>query len=239
LEQLVTGLTRINSPAPGLTPMANFEAFIAEDRPPTFAGGVLGVPPPAVPGAMREIVRRGISALPTLIAHLGDEPPTGLIVGKRLGRPGGFFTWGYFGDDYDPRNRPAQRPRPDYEKQRERMNNFPSEYTVRVGDVCYALIGQIVDRRLIAVRYQPTAGIVVNSPIEEPSLAERVRRDWSTLTPEERRDSLLADIEAARYPHEYFPALARLHFYYPDADEKLTGTALERRLEYEHGGNRQ
>jgi len=45
---------------------------------------------------------------------------------------------------------------------------LPLIYTVKVGDVCYAIIGQIVNRSLMAVRYQPSAGLVINSPIEMP-----------------------------------------------------------------------
>jgi hypothetical protein len=59
--------------------------------------------------------------------------------------------------------------------------SFDGRYTVKVGDVCYVLIGQIVNRQLVAVRYQPTAGLIVNSPIEVPPLAEKVKNDWGAL----------------------------------------------------------
>jgi hypothetical protein len=86
-----------------------------------------------------------------------------------------------FSDEYDPRvphwfdqEEPKNWPKP-VEK------SFDGRYTVKVGDVCYVLIGQIVNRQLVAVRYQPTAGLIVNSPIEVPPLAEKVKNDWGAL----------------------------------------------------------
>jgi hypothetical protein len=65
------------------------------------------------------------------------------------------------GDEYDPRvgerdwsKSDSQRPEP----------KLP--YTVKVGDVCFALIGQIVGRQLLPIRYQPTGGMIINSPVE-------------------------------------------------------------------------
>ena len=55
--------------------------------------------------------------------------------------------------------------------------HFSGTYTVKVADVCYTLIGQIVNRHLLAVRYQSSGGPIVNSPLEAPSLAEKVRKD--------------------------------------------------------------
>ena len=80
------------------------------------------------------------------------------------------------------------------------------------------LIGQIVNRNLSAVRYQPTGGLVVNSPVETPSLGERVRMDWSNLDARSHEASLLADA-AARDRWLVRPALRRLRFYYPEAYE--------------------
>lgn len=81
LEQLIDELTFIDAPAPGLNSTAWFTAFVAEDKPPRFAGGVLGSPPPQTPQPMRELVRRGLRALPALIEHLQDDRPTRLSVG--------------------------------------------------------------------------------------------------------------------------------------------------------------
>jgi hypothetical protein len=127
--------------------------------------------------------------------------------------------------------------------------SFSGRYTVKVGDVCYVLIGQIVNRQLLAVRYQPSAGLVVNSPIEAPVLAEKVREDWGHADVETLRASLLADIRAASHPRgisraEYTerfvnPALERLRQYFPDTYGSLYGDDLNKRREFEKQNARQ
>lgn len=59
----------------------------------------------------------------------------------------------------------------------------PASYTLTVGDVCFVAIGQIVGRPYRAVRYLPTAIIIVNSPTREKRLRELVRAQWSSDNP--------------------------------------------------------
>ena len=69
-----------------------------------------------------------------------------------------------------------------------------TQYTVKVGDVCFTIIGQIVGRRYQAARYQPTAIVYINSPVESRVLAQAVRDVWSaTNAPQHLLDSLLFD----------------------------------------------
>src|SRR5262249_21288700 len=78
-------------------------------------------------------------------------------------------------------------------KAREKEEHVTS-YTVKVGDVCFVAIGQIVGRAYGAVRYQPTACIVLNSPAHDPKLCAEVRSIWNAKNPRDKLfDSLLAD----------------------------------------------
>jgi hypothetical protein len=232
LEPLLDALTTIDRAAPGISETGVYGAFIADDAPAEFQGGVLGTPPPSIPSQMRALVRRGVTALPVLISHLNDRRPTQLIVGRRLTAGGGFLMWGYFGEEYDPRFE-RDRKIENIADIEQRMKSFPDRYTVKVGDVCFALIGQIVNRRLTPVRYQPTAGIVVNSPIESPDLIARVSKDWSNLTASQHRVALLADIAAARRTYQFAPAFTRLRFYYPAVYRSLSGLNAEKRNAFE------
>ncbi len=130
----------------------------------------------------------------------------------------------YFSDEYDPKTRAHRGRRVGLEK------NFDGKYTVRVGDVCYALIGQIVNRYLLAIRYQPTAGLVVNSPIEAPVLIKEVKRDWGDIDANEHMASLLADARAGKDLWGYGPALRRLRFYYPDEYRQQGVGALKKKI---------
>ncbi len=69
-----------------------------------------------------------------------------------------------------------------------------ADYTLKVGDVCFAIIGQIIERRYLAVRYQPSAIVIINSPVEDTTLAKAVRDIWSGTNAARRLlDSLLFD----------------------------------------------
>lgn len=206
VEKLIDDLTLIDSQAPGLHGTAIVNGFIAEDKPLQFGGGVLGSPAPKVPPAMRELVRRGVAALPQLIDHLSDKRSTQLTIGKD------FFMFREFHDEYDPRFRETVAPSMPQTSMRK---YFTGGYTIKVGDVCYALIGQIVNRSLLPIRYQPTAGLIVNSPIESPKLIEQVKKDWSELDEKAHKVSLIADAQSSEDIRVFGPALARLRFYYP------------------------
>ena len=246
VSELIDGLTQIDSQSPGINSAAIYEGFIVGNSSGSFGGGVLGIALPKVPPQMSELVRRGAAALPELIKHLDDRRSTKLEVGnKPSGKQVGVdaFMFMFFSDEYDPRvphwwsdEEWKNGPRP-------MERNFQGRYLVKVGDVCYVLIGQIVNRRLLAVRYQPSAGLVVNSPIEAPDLVEKVRRDWGDADAESLRQSLLEDIHATSHPKrisrgEYTdrfvnPALERLRFYFPDTYNGLQGDDLKKRKQFE------
>jgi hypothetical protein len=158
LDALVEDLAEINQPAPGLAGTAVYSAFIAEDSVALFQSGILGSPPPVVPAPMRELVRRGTAALPILMRHLADKRPTKLVIDSKL------LMWRILDEEYDPRMRVARSTCDSAcaESLFKRARAFSDAYAVKIGDVCFVLIGQIVNRNLTAVRYQPTGGLVVN-----------------------------------------------------------------------------
>src|SRR5258708_5905237 len=122
------------------------------------------------------------------------------------------FGGQFFGDEYDPKVKLSARREFDPFPTR----SFDGRYTVKVGDVCYVLIGQIVNRALIAVRYQPSAILIVNSPIETPMLTAKVKQDWGRIGHDGLLASLLADARDGNTS-----ALQRLRFYYPEEYRKL------------------
>jgi len=234
VDNLIDDLTLIDSQAPGIDSAGIYDGFFAVDSSPNFEMGVLGEAAPKIPPQMRELVRRGAAALPALVAHISDARPTKLSVGnddkasdKRVGV--NFFMFTEFDAEYDARAASGSK----------RMENlspshsFTGKYTVKVGDVCYALIGQIVDRILLPVRYQPTAGLIVNSPIETPILAEEVKHDWANTSGDALKASLLNDLHKEKEPYRYGPALVRLSFYFPDAYRVLSGEDLKKKSDFE------
>ncbi|MFA6959967.1 MAG: hypothetical protein WC205_04350 [Opitutaceae bacterium] len=114
--------------------------------------------------------------------------------------------------EYDPRQWEKPHAFPVDLSPDEKTRGNLKTYTVCVGDLCYVLVGQIVGRRLSAVRYQPTACIIINSPVASPALAAACHRDWQGLSPTDHERLLLPESMSDRY---FFDALKRLCFYYP------------------------
>jgi hypothetical protein len=223
IDSFIDQLAEIDAPAAGLHPTLFDATFLADGSPDAIEGGVFGSQAPKRFPQMVELVRRGLDALPALVEHLGDRRDTKLVVGNT------FFMFREFSDEYDPKVRTASRGGGiaslshigDEQAAFRAMfdHSFEGTYTVKVGDVCYALIGQIVNRRFYAVRYQPSAGLVVSSPIESPILIEAVRKDWGDTDASALKRSFLADAESdTKYFYE--PALQHLKFYFPDEYQK-------------------
>lgn len=221
IEKLIDDLALIDSQAPGLYGTMSVTGFIVEDKSLQFGGGVIGSPASKTPPQMRELARRGATVLPQLIGHLDDKRPTKLTIGND------FFMFRYFSDEYDPKTRVRYDP---LHPRKHLERYFDDGYTVKIGDVCYALIGQIVNRDLSPVRYQPTAGLVINSPVETPVLVERVRKDWGGLDVAAHKAFLIGDAQSGDRVWEFGPALVRLRFYYPDDYKRLKTGDLRKRI---------
>lgn len=216
-EDLIGKLQYESSQGIGTHATAWASGFMAIDDEPQFRGGIMGSAKPLVSPVMRELVRRGTAALPLLIEHLSDSRPTKLTVGDG-------FMGKWFDKEYDPKDRSQGAPPASSMLQQKRFDR----YTVKTGDLCFVAIGQIVNRLLNAVRYQPSMCLVVNSPVEMPSLAAAVKADWSGLTRAAHERSLEQDALSTSDPFLSPEALKRLVFYYPDAGIPLAVRLLDR-----------
>jgi hypothetical protein len=243
-EELIDRLRLESQGGIGTQSTSTFSGFLPLDDNPRFQGGILGSAGPYKSAPLTELVRRGVAALPALIKHLSDTRPTKLTVGEKsiAGRITIVIGGRFFLDEYDPRS-------PHPEKQPTGVNKLdmtklktPLEfetYTLKVGDFCYVAIGQIVNRNLNAVRYQMTASIVVNSPIQIPALAKAVKQDWGGLTAKEHEHSLYQDaLRLTLYQHALRlnfldigqGALVRMLYYYPSTGRPLALKLLNQPL---------
>jgi hypothetical protein len=250
-EEFIGDLTSLDCPIPGVSDTGTFSGFLAEEesvRPSATVlieqQGQLRLPVSCQNASVSAIMRIGPAALPALLRHLDDKRPTKLVVGRDVSKMpiGGQF----FADEYDARRETWPRIRCSADIYCENTRSFDKPYTVKVGDVCFVLIGQIVNRLLNAVRYQPTAIMMVNSPTESPELAKWVRADWGGIDDEGVKNSLLGDLhttkledvsdaetESQLLERIHSGALVRLRFYFPDTYASLTGADLEMRKAFE------
>ena len=109
VAELIDRLVDVSDEGIGTHSTAWVSGFIATDEESLFRGGFLGSKPPVVKPVMRELVRRGVTALPELLDHVTDQRSTQLKVGKSKGV---FFSARCHSDEYhfrfdDPKKQPG------------------------------------------------------------------------------------------------------------------------------------
>ena len=228
-EALIDRLQEESEEGVGTHATAWISGFLPLNSPAKFEGGILGSPSPSKSQVMTELVRRGVVALPALLEHLSDARPTKLSAGASSGFA---FVRVWICDEYDYRFQEKGRQPKEVHPAgfSADKKDLTTNYALKIGDLCYVAIGQIVNRRLEAVRYQPSGCLVINSPVEYPSLARAVRKDWAALTAAQHECSLQNDLSSFSVFGRPTEAIQRLLFYYPDGGQKRVDVLLRRNL---------
>ncbi|MCH8980145.1 MAG: hypothetical protein IH945_13030 [Armatimonadetes bacterium] len=242
IEKLIDDLQSYSEWNAGINLTPWYREFIVLDEEPQYKGELSDSERPTVYPALRKLIQLGAHALPHLISHLSDDRATKFtfVAGAFSGQ---LYTESY----YDPRSlSPARVPKGIKTPRHWGGAGFGgdggggfTEYTVKVGDICYIAVGQIVNRNLgvlVTISNGPTT---LNSPIESPALARAVKRDWAGLTPKEHMRQLETDsysqmLSTYRQLLSKSPlALRRVMYYYPDEGEKVAVRLLGREI-YDH-----
>jgi hypothetical protein len=194
IKGLIRNLAKIASPDFGLSPTLSGSGFAPIPEAREMGAGLLTDHKIKESEDFAELVRLGPKALPLLLKALDDSTPTKLIIKHDFGIGVGTM---WFANEMrgNPGNEVEQKVLATVpKKEREFPEDTPSSYTVKIGDACFVIIGQIVGRSYQAVRYQPTACIVINSPTHGTNIASQVRAIWNSADPPQHLiDSLLLD----------------------------------------------
>lgn len=191
LKSLIDGFESIDSPDFGLSATLSGTSFSPVPGH-SHAGAMLLTDHALKPGpAIKQLVERGPEALPLLLAALDDQLPTKVKLEHKGGFGGMWFANELAGNPVNPVEREILRTKtPDGDNPTDHIDS----YTIKVGDVCLVAIGQIVGRGYQAVRYQPTACIVINSPTQDQEIRKLVRAIWESKDARQRLfESLLTD----------------------------------------------
>jgi hypothetical protein len=191
------------------------------------------------PNALACLVELGPDALPFLLEALDDKTPTQLT--WRDSRA--IFSSEIHGNCLNPiERRVLLRARDEDEVMRTLdLDVFGLSRTLKVGDVCFAAIGQIVSRpsygAVDSVGFTPD---IVYSPVEVKPLRDRVREIWKSNDPARRLlESLLFDyaMEDAFFNGNYIhwrnsgnyqiEAAVRLLYYFPKETAPLIAARLQ------------
>lgn len=215
IEQLIDKLFDVSEPGFGYSAYFSGSEFLPYEDTEEMRTLVLGATRRARSDTLRQIVERGVAAVPQLLAHLDDERKINM-------EPMSGMMWMDFRDEYD-FNRRTRKQAPegvnrgtfDFEQQ------HPKQHAITVGDLCFVALGQIVNRGFSATRYQPSGGLVVSSPTYSATLRKVILADWSGLTKERHRQSLTEDFTTPDHEYRRTGAYLRLAFYYPKTVEQL------------------
>jgi hypothetical protein len=182
--------------------------------------------------AFHRLAALGPKAIPFLLEAINDATPTRLV---EYGQPFEFCGVGNIFSDYGVWANPANADeigRIGNPGSTARWSRGVKSYRLRVGDVCYVLLGQIANRTYRPVLYG-TNCVFVDSPVDNPRRVAYLRRLWSGT--DARRlllDWLLVDFHTRQgtdyYRCSFFQigAARRLAFYFP----REAGTILAARM---------
>ncbi len=215
IEQLIDELVNVSEPGFGYAGYFSGSEFLPYEDTEEMATLVFGGTRRARSDTLREIVEKGAVAVPLLLKHLDDDR-------KIKMKPLSGMMWMDFADEYDFNRRTRKEVPQGVNKDTfGDQKVYPDHHAVTIGDLCFVALGQIVNRRYSATRYQPTAGLVVSSPTYSETLRKAVLADWSGLTEELHKRSLIADFTTPDHDGRRIGAYLRLSLYYPETVEQL------------------
>lgn len=210
-QKLIGQLTDVNHQDIGYSGSVSGSSFLPLGQHETHTI-LFGQGPNSESSAMRSLVKLGVKAVPALLEHLGDDRKTKIEI-EHAGPFGGFFISQDEGEQAEENIGEGIR--------------AGKRYTVRVGDLCYVALGQIVNRPYTAVRYQPTAIIYATSVPHSKQLRAKLLKEWGGLTAEKHRDLLAKDLQSDSENVRNGASLRMAH-YYPEALEPLAIKQLSR-----------
>lgn len=172
--------------------------------------------------AVLALIRLGTDAIPALVAHLDDKRPTEI----------GPFSVRCFQKSLD-WNTKSRSDIPLWEETSfvapEPQSPARDGYHLTVGDLCYEVLGQIVNRDYDCVIWlSMNYDIDISSPGQSSLMRDHLKKTWGTLSRERHRQSLVSDFQLADSPRRRQGAYCRLAFYYPEAVERVVLDELQK-----------
>lgn len=192
IKDLIAKLAEIDRPDFGLSPSLNGSAFTPLPGHEKMHSGLITNHNLGTNKAFRELVEAGPTALPFLLDALADEKPTRLKIQRDSAF--GFFGVGGEMPNGNPFNTKETKALAIPDDDSEHDFNPIESYTIKVGDVCFVAIGQILGRPYQAVSYIPSGFVSINGASTSPRTREKLRTAWSGNDPAKvLLDSLLID----------------------------------------------
>ncbi|OWK37815.1 ankyrin repeat domain-containing protein [Fimbriiglobus ruber] len=174
--------------------------------------------------AMLSLVKLGSKAVPALLDHLADDRRTRIVIRNSL--------YGFFGISQD-RGERAEDVVPNGNGGN--PLGSPKQYTLRVGDLCYVALGQIVNCDYTAVEYIPSGIVGIVSVPHSRKLRADLKKQWGGLTEKKHLASLVKDLNVKKPKGDNddgdrarVRASLRLAYYFPKEYESIAVEQLKK-----------
>ena len=151
---------------------------------------------------IRRLIEIGPDALPFLLRAIDDSTATKIVI-QSVPRHGAIFGGIEFNDilDGNPANLQERLLLNLYRERRifsddtkEFVAHAVEQYRVKVGDICFEIIGQIVGRRYYCLNGFSNDGVFISSSVHSERIGRIVRQLWTSDDPRQKVfDSLLID----------------------------------------------
>ncbi len=226
IAKCVEQLTAVEHPDIGFAPLMNGGGFLPVPDLRSFQGGILmrdhGL---STAPALERLVSLGPKAIPALLAALSDATPTKMRFDREENSILSGMGLAWYGHEI-PTSATSKRElaaRAEFPTVFAEVDSSDHETQLTAhrftrADIAFVALGQIVNRPYAAMRYQPTACQVINSPVHDPLMAAALRRMWSSDDPARLLfESLVSDaFTDGDREVDRQGALARLVYYFPE-----------------------
>lgn len=203
-EKLINELITIKDFGPGYEPHSQIFQYFILDKP---KNGQLKFLFGKENEIIKEIVSRGVSILPSLVKNINNPTKTNLEYNILQSGIGGIS----FCNEYEPKDpKKIKNYSPDNE-----IYAKNGKHILTIGDFCFFAIGQIVNRDYLPIRGQPTGFTIINSPVQNKTIANKVIDDWSNISRQDHINHLLNDLKYLDKDRKRV-TLKRLNYFYPE-----------------------
>ena len=233
IKRLVEQLTQIEKPDYGMAPWMSGSQFAPIKSSQEFGPGIMMVDHGLqTADAVTRLVAFGSKAIPALLDALDDKSESKLVMEHGGGMGGMWYGRELQVNPLSETEAKVIEARGDMQRPGTAWGGFDDNirrHAITRGDICFNILGQIVNRSYEASRYQPTACRVINSPSNDPKIATVVREIWRSDDPALHLfESLLIDLHsrggAKQFQHG---AAMRLLYYFPEHSADLIAARLD------------
>jgi len=171
------------------------------------------------------LIEQGPRIVPTLCRSIHDQTATQFIIPPAQGFRRVFRSTLY--DRYS-----SVIPNPEAKQWSDQLESefIRKPYRLTIGDICFFILGRIVNRNFFPYHWVVMTGAYVGAPSLVPQLGANAISEWGAATPEKIRISLIQDVEQPDQQYRDVYGVACLKRYFPKTLDRVVPKRLSSRF---------